>query len=76
MSYVRSVGGLRCLVGRSSLGISENGSSVGVPLCGSDGTSNSCLPADVSWGNSVLVTASSARVLLEGVVSGSAGEKG
>ena len=63
MSYVSSVGGLRCLVGRSSL----------LPtvllqwVCG--------LPVDVSWGNSGLVTGSSARVLLEGAVSGSTGVK-
>ena len=73
MSYVSSVGGLRCLVGRSSLGLSPNSSSVGIPLSGSDGTGNSCLPVNVSWGNSGLVTGSSARVLLEGVVSGSTG---
>jgi len=44
-----------------------NGSSVGVPLSGSDSTGNSCLPVVVSWGSSGLVTGSSARALLEGV---------
>ena len=33
------------------------------------------MPVDVSWGNSGLVTGSSARVLLERVVSGSTGVK-
>ena len=75
VSYVSSVGGLRCLVGRSSLGLSPDCSSVGVPLPGSVGTGISGLPVDVSWRNSGLVTGSAARVLLEGVVSGSTGIK-
>ena len=75
VSCVSSVGSLRCLVGRSSLGLSPECSSVGVPLSGSVGTGISGLPVDVSWGNSGLVTGSSARVLLEGVVSGSTGIK-
>ena len=70
-SYVSSVGGLRCLVGRSS----PDCSSVGNTLSGSVGTGISGLPVDVSWSNSGLVTGSSARVLLEGVVSGSTGIK-
>ena len=75
MSYVSSVGDLCCLVGRSSLGLSPDCSSVGNPLSGSVGTGSSRLAVNVSWGNSGLVTGSSARVLLEGVVSGSTGIK-